>query len=195
MNIKKQMGLGIMSAALGIMLIAGGTFAFFSDSETSNNTFAAGTLDLEMEPTALIDLDNMKPGDSMIRDFELRNNGTLDMSKVTLDTDYTVIDANGDNTEDFGEHIQVEFLYNVNNFDEVIYETTLAELKDMSPEAINKNIFYPELGDEGLPAGETHDLIVKFVFLDNGADQNQFQGDALELEWTFTAYQTEGEQK
>jgi len=83
MNIKKQMGLGIMSAALGIMLIAGGTFAFFSDSETSNNTFAAGTLDLEMEPTALIDLDNMKPGDSMIRDFELRNNGTLDMSKVT----------------------------------------------------------------------------------------------------------------
>jgi len=195
MNIKKQLGMGIMSAALGIILIGGGTYAYFSDSETSSNTFAAGTLDLAMDPTEVIDIDNLKPGDSMIRDFELHNNGTLDMSKVTLETDYNVIDANGDNSEDFGEHIQVAFLYNMNNFDEVIYETTLAELKEMSPEAISKNIFYPELGDEGLPAGEYHDLVVKFQFVDNGADQNQFQGDGLELEWTFTGYQTDGEQK
>ncbi len=195
MNIKKQVTMGIMTAALGIMLIVGGTFAFFSDSVTSNNTFAAGTLELGIDKSQLINIKNMKPGDSMIRDFELQNNGTLDMEKVVLETDYTVTDVNGDNTEDFGEHIQVEFLYNVNNFDEVIFETTLAELKDMSPEAINQNIFYPELGDKGLPAGETHDLLVKFVFIDNGEDQNQFQGDALQLEWTFTAYQKDGEQK
>ncbi|WP_461183398.1 TasA family protein, partial [Virgibacillus kimchii] len=30
-------------------------------------------------------------------------------------------------------------------------------------------------------------------FVDNGEDQNQFQGDALNLEWTFTATQTDGE--
>ncbi|MEI3606624.1 CalY family protein [Pseudogracilibacillus sp. SE30717A] len=195
MNIKKQVTMGIMSAALGIMLIVGGTFAFFSDSVTSNNTFAAGTLELGIDKPQLINIKNIKPGDSMIRDFELQNNGTLDIQKVVLETDYKVIDANGNNTEDFGDHILVEFLYNVNNFDEVIFKTTLAELKNMSPEAINKNIFYPELGDEGLPAGETHDFIVKFVFIENGKDQNQFQGDALELEWTFTAYQKDGEPK
>ena len=76
-----------------------------------------------------------------------------------------LIDAKGDNARrDFGEHIQVEFLYNVDNFDEVIFETTLAELKGMTPEAVNQNIFYPELGEKGLPVGDTHDLIVKFTF-------------------------------
>lgn len=40
-----------MTAALGLSLIGGGTFAYFSDSETTNNTFAAGTLDLAVEPT------------------------------------------------------------------------------------------------------------------------------------------------
>ncbi|HLR61590.1 MAG TPA: TasA family protein, partial [Lentibacillus sp.] len=43
MGIKKQMGMGIMSAALGLSLIGGGTYAYFSDSEQTQNTFAAGT--------------------------------------------------------------------------------------------------------------------------------------------------------
>src|SRR5690625_5248717 len=108
MNIKKQLGIGIMSAALGISLIGGGTFAYFSDSETTENTFAAGTLDLSAEPTEIINVDNIKPGDSMVRTFELHNDGSLDISRVYLDTEYTVDDAEGNNTEDFGEHIEVE---------------------------------------------------------------------------------------
>ncbi|MFJ7934588.1 TasA family protein [Sporosarcina sp. NPDC096371] len=195
MGIKKQIGSGIAAAALGLSLIGGGTYAYFSDSEVSNNTFAAGTLDLALNPTAIIDVNNIKPGDSIVRDFELRNDGTLDIGKVTLDTGYAVIDADGKNTDDFGKHIQVEFLYNVDNFDEVIFETTLDKLQGMSVDAINENIFYPLLGDKGLPVNTTHDFVVKFNFLDNGQDQNQFQGDALKLDWTFNATQTEGEEK
>jgi len=195
MKLKKQLGMGIMSMALGLSLIGGGTYAYFSDSETTNNSFAAGTLDLTAEPTTVIDVDNLAPGDSMVRDFELQNSGTLDMEKVYLETNYNVIDAEGDNTDDFGEHIQVEFLYNADNLDEVIYETTLAELKEMTPEAVNEHIFYPDMGEKGLPAGEQHDLVVKFNFVDNGEDQNQFQGDSLELEWTFHAEQGTGEEK
>ncbi|GAF65411.1 CalY family protein [Alkalihalobacillus trypoxylicola] len=195
MSVKKQLSMGIMSAVLGITLIGGGTFAYFSDSVETNNTFAAGTLDLSVNPTQLIKVDNIKPGDSFIRDFELQNQGSLNIGKVLLETDYTVIDAKGDNTEDFGEHIEVEFLYNLNNFDEVIYETTLAELQDMTPEAVNQHILYPAFGDAGLSVGETHDLIVKFNFIDNGEDQNQFQGDSLELTWTFNALQEAGEQR
>lgn len=195
MSIKKRFGMGMMSAALGIALIGGGTYAYFSDTERTNNTFAAGTLDLTAAPAEIINVENMSPGDSFIRDFELGNGGTLDIDKVFIETDYTVNDAKGDNTEDFAEHIQVEFLYNVNNLDEVIFETTLAELKDMTPEAINQHIFYPEFGDKGLPAGETHDLVVKFNFVDNGDDQNQFQGDSLQLTWTFNATQKPGKQQ
>lgn len=195
MNIKKQLGMGIMSAVLGITLIGGGTYAYFSDSEVTNNTFAAGTLDLSVEPTQIINIDNIKPGDYMIRTFELVNDGSLDIEKVLLETNYTVTDAKGDNTDDFGKHIEVEFLYNADKLDEVVYSTTLAELKEMTPEAVNQHILYPTLGHKGLPVGTSDDLSVKFNFVDNGQDQNQFQGDSLELEWTFNAQQTAGEQK
>ncbi|WP_017796438.1 CalY family protein [Oceanobacillus kimchii] len=195
MDIKKKLGTGIASAVLGLTLIGGGTYAYFSDSVTTNNTFAAGTIDLGMDPTEIISVDNIKPGDVITRDFELQNNGTLDIEKVLLDTDYTVVDANGDNSEDFGDHIRVEFLYNADKLDEVIYETTLAELKEMTPEAVNENVFYPLLGEQGLPVDSIDDLVVQFQFVDNGEDQNQFQGDSLELSWTFTALQTEGEDK
>lgn len=195
MGIKKQFGIGVLTAALGLSLIGGGTYAYFSDSESTNNTFAAGTLDLTVEPSAVIEVDNVKPGDSMIRDFQLENSGSLDINKVLLETDYNVIDADGDNTEDFGEHIQVEFLYNADQLNEVIYETTLADLKDMTPEAVNEEVFIPALGEDGLEAGTSDDLVVQFTFVDNGEDQNQFQGDSLELQWTFNAQQTAGEDK
>lgn len=194
MGIKKKLVMGLLSAVLGLSLIGVGTYAYFSDSEVTNNTFAAGTLDLSVEPTEIINVDNIKPGDSMLRVFELQNNGSLDIDRVLLETDYTVNDAKGDNTEDFGDHIEVEFLYNLDKLDEVIYKTTIAELKEMTPEAIYEHILDPQLG-KGLPVGSTDDLAVKFVFVDNGEDQNEFQGDSLELEWTFKAEQTLGTQK
>jgi len=195
MGIKNKLGVGIMSAALGLSLISGGTYAYFSDSVETTNTFAAGTIDLEVEPTEIVELDELKPGDSAARTFTLLNNGSLDIEKVLLETDYTVDDAEGDNSEDFGEHIQVEFLYNVDQVNEVIYETTLAELKDMTPEAVSDEVFLPIMGEEGLAAGTKDDFLVKFEFIDNDEDQNEFQGDTLNLEWTFNAMQTDGEEK
>ncbi len=195
MEIKKKLGMGIMSALLGLALITGGTFAYFSSTQETNNTFAAGTLDLAVNPTTIVDIDNLAPGDSVVRNFELSNNGSLDIEKVTLETNYKIIDVKGDNTEDFAEHIEVEFLYNADKLDEVIYETTLAELKEMTPEAINEHIFYPAFGEKGLPVGSLDDFIVKFNFVDNDEDQNQFQGDSLELEWTFIASQNPGDEK
>ncbi|GIN71386.1 cell division protein FtsN [Bacillus sp. J14TS2] len=195
MNLKKQLTTGLLSAVLGVTLIGSGTYAYFSDSAETNNTFAAGTLDLSVNPTQIINVDNIKPGDSFIRDFELHNNGTMDIGKVLLEASYTVVDAKGDNTEDFGEHIEVEFLYNLDKFDEVIYQTTLAELKNLNPEVINEKVFGEIFDGEGLPVGGENDLVVKFTFKDNGTDQNQFQGDSLDLTWTFNAQQKEGEQR
>lgn len=195
MGLKKQLVTGIASAVLGISLIGGGTYAYFSDSETTENTFAAGTLDLAVEPTTLIDVEDLKPGDTIIRDFELQNSGSLKIKNVLLETDYDVEDAEGDNTEDFGDHIQVTFLYNADKMDEVIYETSLSELRDMEPEAVSEEVFDEILGEGGLDPNDADDLVVEFEFVDNGEDQNQFQGDKLELEWTFNAMQEDGEEK
>lgn len=191
MGIKRKLGMGLMSAGLGLALIVGGTFAYFSDSEVTNNTFAAGTLDLAVEPTEIINIENMKPGDSMIRDFELQNNGSLHIDKVNLATDYTVEGVEGD--DDFGDHILVEFLYNADKLDEVIFETTLAELKEMEPEVVGEHVFDP-LIEDGLEPGSIDDLVVKFNFVDNEEDQNHLQGASLNLTWTFTATQTAGEE-
>ncbi|WP_053217228.1 CalY family protein [Virgibacillus senegalensis] len=205
MSVKKKLGMGVMSAALGLSLIGGGTYAYFSDSEDTNSTFAAGMLDLTAEPTTIIDVDNLKPGDWMTRSFELQNTGTLDIAEVLLHTSYTVGDAEDNNSEDFGKHIRVNFLWNDDKAtlppndllsDDIIYKTTLAELQSMSPDAVENHIFIPWLEEnDGLQAGDSDTLYVQFEFVDNGEDQNEFQGDSLELTWTFEAHQEAGERR
>lgn len=211
MDVKKKLTTSIMTALLGMALIGGGTFAYFSDTETTENTFAAGTLDLSADPTVIIDVDNLKPGDVMVREFVLENNGSLDISSIDLETSYHVMDVNGDNgDDDFGQHIKVLFLENadktgdgwaIGDYNDVIAETTLYDLQNMTPDAVENVQEWVTwlLGlngeDSGLPAGDSDLMYVAFEFVDNGEDQNHFQGDALELEWTFTAHQTEGELK
>lgn len=65
----------------------------------------------------------------------------------------------------------------------------------MSPKAISEHIFYPTIGERGLPVDTVDDLVVQFVFVDNGEKQNQFQGESLILEWTFVAEQGEDVEK
>ncbi|MBU8770755.1 TasA family protein [Cytobacillus oceanisediminis] len=199
MSLKKKLGLGIASAALGISLVGGGTFAYFNDVEVNNSNFAAGTLDINVKgndtANAIIDVKNIKPRDTMTRTFKLNNTGSLDVSKVILSTDYTVTD-NGNNNEgrDLGEDIEVTFLWNNDKGNEVIKETTLANLKtyDVAERDLLAWIFGAE--NSGLKALTSDTLTVKFTFLDKG-DQNIFQGDSLKLDWTFDAKQTNGERK
>jgi spore coat-associated protein N len=204
MSLKKKLGLGVASAALGLSLVGGGTYAYFSDTAVTNNTFAAGKLDLAANPTKIFDVDNLKPGDTMFRVFELQNKGTLDIKNVILDTTYEVRDAKGDNADaDFGEHIRVNFMFNADKTPLlnpaagiVVWETTLAELQDMSPEVVKnkmERIFGDRWGTTGLVTGSSDWLGVEMEFVDNNNDQNVFQGDSLKLKWEFTANQTNGE--
>ncbi|KMN46825.1 MULTISPECIES: biofilm matrix protein CalY [Bacillus] len=197
MSLKKKLGMGVASAALGLSLIGGGTFAYFSDKEVSNNTFAAGTLDLTLNPKTLVNIDNLKPGDSVKKEFLLKNSGTLAIKDVKLATKYSVKDAKGDNAgEDFGKHIKVKFIWNWDKQSEPVYETTLAELQTLDPDVVAKDVFAPEWSEKGgLEAGSEDYLWVQFEFVDDGKDQNKFQGDSLNLEWTFNASQTDGEEK
>ena len=92
MSLKKKLGLGAASAALGLSLIGGGTFAYFNDIATVNNQFAAGTLNLDVnkdgESSINFDLRNLKPGDTAKRYFILANDGSLSIKDV-LDEMYS----------------------------------------------------------------------------------------------------------
>jgi spore coat-associated protein N len=191
-SIKKKLGMGVATAVLGLGLIGGGTFAYFSDTVEANNTFAAGTLDLALDPEVIIDVDNLSPGGWMIRAFDLENNGTLDISEVLIKTSYEIEDAKGDNTDDFGKHIRVNFLENSDKSEEyghndIIYSTTLYDLQSITPDAVEKNVIGFENEISGLPAGTKDTMYVEFEFVENGEDQNQFQGDKLKLNWAFEA--------
>ncbi|MBH0169146.1 CalY family protein [Fictibacillus sp. 18YEL24] len=198
MSLKAKLGLGVASAALGLSLVGGGTYAYFSDKAETTGTFAAGTLDLNANPTEIINVQNIKPGDKMLRTFKLGNAGSLDIASIKLASSYTVTDAKGDNAgEDLGAHIRVKFLTNVDKVDDVIYQTTLANLQTLSPDVIEGNIFSAWLGERGgvLKAGTEDTLLVKYEFVENDADQNKFQGDSLSLKWTFEGKQGSGSAK
>lgn len=190
MSVKRKLGYGFALVVLGLSLVVGGTFAYFSDTATANNTFTAGTLDLALDPEVIIDVENLVPGDSEFRTFYLENNGTLDIKEVLLRTSYTVEDAKNDNTDDFGKHIRVNFLENADKsedygYNDIIYSTTLYDLQYMVPNAVEKNIIGFENEQSGLSAGTNDTMYVEFEFVDNGEDQNQFQGDTLNLRWSF----------
>ncbi|NKE07457.1 TasA family protein [Mesobacillus selenatarsenatis] len=95
MSIKKKLGLGMASAALGVSLVGGGTFAYFNDTEVISNSFAAGKLDLAVvnlsqeNTKELINLTNLKPGDTIEREFRLDNVGSLAIKDVLMNLSYT----------------------------------------------------------------------------------------------------------
>ncbi|CAM4020792.1 MULTISPECIES: TasA family protein [Bacillus cereus group] len=195
MTLKKKLGMGIASAVLGAALVGGGTFAFFSDKEVSNNTFAAGTLDLSLNPSTVVNVSNLKPGDTIEKEFKLENKGSLDIKKVLLQTEYKVEDTKKDNKDDFGKHIEVTFLKNVDKHETIVKKTTLDKLKKDTLTAVDNDLSAWFWDEKGISAGKSDKFKVKFEFVDNKKDQNEFQGDKVQLTWTFDAQQTEGEAK
>lgn len=196
MGIKKTLGLGIASAALGLSLIGGGTFAYFSDTAQSTATFAAGTLDLNTSPSEIVNLSNLKPGDTAVRSFTLQNSGTLDIKELRLTSTYSVTDANTDNGgQDLGDHFKVKLLKDnyvsgdITNY--VLAEISLKDLKNTA----NYDLIGSGALPGGIAAGQSKVFKAAFVFVDNGQDQNVFQGDKLDLTWTFEAKQGLGELK
>ncbi|MFG6118818.1 MULTISPECIES: CalY family protein [Thalassobacillus] len=197
MSIKKKLGMGVMSAAMGLALMGGGTYAYFSDTAEASGSFAAGTLQLSTNPEEVINVDKIKPGDTMLREFKLENDGSLDIASIDLLTDYTVNSDDSNKGNDFGDHIRVNFLINADKLDAPVFSTTLSELKDMDPDVIEGNFWSQFFAEKGgnLAAGTTDTFYVQFEFVDNGKDQNIFQGDSLELNWQFNGMQGAGEAK
>ena len=88
--------LGLTIAALLVMgLVGGGTWAYFSDTETiSDNQFLAGTLDLGLDTSAgqhpvgsitgTFSTSNFAPGDSVNATIYVNNEGSLAMASVNM---------------------------------------------------------------------------------------------------------------
>ena len=219
MSVKKKLALGIGSAALGLSLVGGGTFAYFSDTARQTSTFASGTLDLNVDPTVIVDLKDIAPGDYTQKTFKLRNDGTIDIKSVKLKTDYTITGKDGsavpqDIQDKYAKAIEVEFLTNKGDHGrdhQIITSKSLHYLSSITPDSLAKEmeqIWYTDFEGkmvqgwvitDGIKAGKgnksTDDFTVKFKFKDDGKNQNDLQGLKLNLNWTFEGVQREGVQK
>ncbi|MDR4888908.1 TasA family protein [Fredinandcohnia sp. QZ13] len=193
MSIKKKLGLSAATAVLGLSLIGGGTFAYFNDTEVTNNTFAAGTLDIGLKGVddreeVDLSIDNMKPGDWKVHQIRIYNEGSLDINDVKLNVDYEISDANGNNNgEDFADHIFVHIM-KLGSREVVADWVPLSQIENL----VVAEDLKPE---SGRPYQTDHrqTLRVDFKFNDNGQDQNIFQGDSIDFELSFEASQKEGE--
>lgn len=192
MNIKKKLAMSIATGALAVSMIGGGTYAYFSSETSTTSAFAAGTLNMAVNPSVIIDIKDLKPGDYMDRHFTLENTGSLDISEILLGTSYST------DVADFANHIVVEFLKNeeINGpdyEDSVIFRKTLAELANERPDLVEKLTQNIGHEDAGLESGDSDKLIVRFLFKDTGENnQNHLQGAKLDLTWTFTSKQYVG---
>ncbi len=184
MSIKRKIALSFATALLGLTFISGGTVAYFNDTESANNTFTTGLLEVGINKSTIIQVEDIVPGDAMHGHFVLTNDGSINIKEILLHSSYEVIDKGKSNQDDdLGDHIKVKYLYNVNTRERVVVEKTLSELKD-SPQQIMKEF----------PVGSNAaKFAVQFQFIDNGEDQNHFQEDELLLNWNFEAVQRDGD--
>lgn len=220
MSIKKKLGLGVASAALGLSLIGGGTWAAFNDIKTTNATFAAGTLSLGVSPaTDVFDIDELAPGDYMTRNFDIINQGSIEIKQVLMGISYVVKNAAGDtitgnDAEDFANQFKVNFLTNDGSpvrggsllGQGVPYDNkTLKQLKDSQTWDIT-NAFHGlgllDPNDRKLAVSDSDTMRMKITFENktekdaNGLYlQNKYQGWTIVPTLTLEAVQRDGMQR
>jgi spore coat-associated protein N len=195
MSIKKKLGMGVASAALGLSLVGGGTYAYFNDVETlADNDMIAGTLDLkpEMENQTLFEVQDLKPGDTMTRYFNLTNGGSLDIARVMFEADVVNVTegtpggiTGGTGLGNLADHLYVTIFDRDDNAIAGLTNITLNQLEAAAATEISGN---------GVPKGDTDRIKVQIEFKDNEQNQNHLQGDAAQLSLSFTAEQEAGEE-
>ncbi|MDH4617831.1 hypothetical protein JZI27_12145 [Brevibacillus sp. AY1] len=173
------------SVGIGAALIGGGTFAYFNDTETSNNnTFAAGTIDLrpDLNGAAVFNIENAKPGDDWDVNYNLSNAGSL-AANVNVTADYTA-DGNGDGSDIGTQLIVTDVQFGgqaVTVNDPNGGDLTLTDLD-------NANIELGALGADGA-ADDEKAITFKLTFKEANAPQNEYQGDSASVNLVFEARQ------
>ena len=183
---------------VALSMVIGGTFAYFSDSETSlGNTFTAGTLDLKINDgdanVVAFNVTNMRPGNQPSTSYKLDNvgsiNGYLNITAVAVTNSENGItdpeaDA-GDVTASVGElgdvvHIDLYFDNDSDGWwstgDVRIYEGYVSDM----PSAFIVN--------KVLAAGATQRIVARLDWWQT-ADDNLAQGDSMTIDLTFNLSQ------
>jgi spore coat-associated protein N len=219
MSLKKKLGLGMASAALGLSLVGGGTFAYFSDTATVHNGFKSGTLDIGIgsyDQTSWpinFDLQNFRPGDTAERTFDLTNKGSLAIEDTYLNfANASVTDTlnTGGNGNDFLQALNVSYFMDVLNDSgnyvpvSMLLPGKSLTLKD-ALEGKFDGVINPaylvtgangvkllNLTPDGIDVGEKERFRIMISFTDTNQPQNKLQGMVAKIDYNVDARQVIG---
>lgn len=188
----KKIFLSAASILTALALIAGATYAYFSDVGTSsNNVFASGTFDLKLTDDNQTALDNvsetwtgtnMAPGGTAVTaDLKFKNSGTVAGDHVHIKATNTPTD-NGD-AEDLGpmaKHLQITA---------ITYDGNPVTVPDTNGNG-HADLQDLDVAAPGIKLGSLTDLntdhtLHMSVQLDSDAD-NTYQGDQVVTVFTAT---------
>lgn len=189
---KKIIGL-TMAFMLAVGMIGVGTFAYFSDTETSTgNQLMAGTLDLKTDDvdgvSQTLYATDMAPGDTVgPNTVVLKNTGSVDGS--TLDIAFSYVEGDGSpnsvnkSADDTASMMEVTTLtYGGSSLLDSVGDANSNGYKDVY-DLTNSDL----TGQSGLNASATKDFeIAVQLRSDTG---NDFQADGITLTMTFTLNQ------
>lgn len=207
MGIKKKLGLGVGAAVMGLSLIGGGTFAYFSDTSTIHNGFQSGTLVMNVQKAwnfpLNFDLKDVKPGQSWERQFVLKNDGTLDIGNTLM----TVTNAGAENA--LLDTLKVNYFVDatppvvdpsapdagyllINSQDITLREAINGQWQGkIKADYLNSN-GQLNLTPLGIAAGDENRFRIQIVFPETNAPQNDLQNLTTKVDFHFDARQTPG---
>lgn len=73
---RKNLLIGLLVFSLAALLVVGGTMAWFTDSQTADNKFTAGTVEIEINEHGFQDITNWNPGDTTNKDVSIISKGS-----------------------------------------------------------------------------------------------------------------------
>jgi len=181
----KKIIFSMMTLVLVIGLLGSGAFAYFSDTETSeDNSFAAGTLNLAVEGqdgsdvTTHFDIDDVYPGDGGTIEYALENTGSLagylSLTAIVTDDEGPTVEAENGYTGVLSDAIDLEITVDSTT----IFTGTLAELET--------------LGTDEAAIGASSSATVTISWsIDGPTVGNEIQSDTVDVDLTFILNQIE----
>jgi spore coat-associated protein N len=202
----KKILLSLMTIAAVTALVGGGIYAYFSDVESSNgNTFAAGTLDLNLDGGNInvvkFTVTDVKPGDNGGGTWTVANVGNiagyldLESCGVTEDigttTDPELADEGGADTAQLGSYLMVHIFVDANNNGTWEVGETDILGTDAVPVAINTIAASYDLNVSLAGSGGT--TYVTLLWSVASDTDNRIQGDSVTLNIGFELQQRAAE--
>lgn len=191
---RKILGLTIV-ALLVMAMVGGGTWAYFSDTETStSNSMVAGTLDLGLSNssdntstgsvTGTFAAANWAPGGTNSGTLYINNDGSIAMTPVNVTFSYGAVADGTPAGVDLGAG-DTELL------DKMVYASTVTWNSVTDATLQGKSLFeLAALGEHNLgslPAGTEYPLAITWSF--NGTATNGAQGDTVDVTVTVAGNQ------